>query len=160
MLMNPVIRRAELTDVDRLGQLHSASWGELYSSVLSPTVLEELGPQTMAALWKRFITRGDAYIQYVAEVDGEIVGFVGRGPGRESGYESATELYFIYVDPAHRRSGVGRALLKHADVDYLWIAEANRESRTFYRKNKFYPDSAAREGAIFGAPLAELRMAR
>jgi len=160
MLMTAQLRRAILGDVNRLGELHSAVWTELYANVLSPEILEELGPETMGDLWKRFIFRGDAYVQYVAEVDDEIVGFVGIGPGRESGYETATELYFIYVDPAHRRSGVGRQLLAKADVDYLWIAENNRDSRAFYRKNKFFPDSVAREGALFGAPLAEVRMAR
>ena len=160
MLMTAQIRRAILGDVNRLGELHSASWTELYSDVLSPTILEELDPETMGDLWKRFIFRGDAYIQYVAEVNNEVVGFVGIGPGRETGYETATELYFIYVDPAHRRSGIGRQLLDKADADYLWIAEANRESRAFYRKAKFFPDSVAREGALFGAPLAEVRMAR
>lgn len=160
MLMTALLRRAILGDVNRLGELHSASWSELYSSILSPEILADLGPETMGDLWKRFIFRGDAYIQYVAEVDNEVVGFVGIGPGRETGFEDATELYFIYVDPAHRRSGIGRQLLQKADADYLWIAEANRESRAFYRKNKFFPDSVAREGAIFGAPLAEVRMAR
>lgn len=158
--MTPALRRAELADVEALGQLHAECWTELYSSVIPPHILAELSAETMAGLWKRFVTRGDAYIQWVAEVDGEIVGFVGRGPGRETGYEVATELYFIYVHPSHRRSGIGRALLKQADVDYLWIAEANRDSRQFYRKNKFYPDSVAREGVIFGAPLPEVRMAR
>lgn len=158
--MNPNIRRAELSDVDQLGRLHSGCWSELYSSVLSPAILAELGPETMTSLWKRFIARGDAYVQFVAEIDGEIVGFAGRGPGRESGYEEAIELYFIYVHPAHRRGGVGKALLKTADADYLWIAEFLRDTRAFYRKMKYFPDSVARDGALFGAPLAEVRMAR
>jgi GNAT superfamily N-acetyltransferase len=158
--MTVVLRRAELGDVDALGELHSFCWTELYSAVIPPHILAELSPETMAGLWKRFVTRGDEYIQWVAELDGQIVGFAGRGPGRETGYEVATELYFIYVHPHHRRAKIGKQLLAKADVDYLWIAEANRDSRAFYRKNKFYPDSVAREGAIFGAPLPEVRMAR
>jgi ribosomal protein S18 acetylase RimI-like enzyme len=114
----------------------------------------------MDELWGRFITRGEAYVQHVALVDGEIVGFVGVGPGREAGYELGRELYFIYVAPAHRRSAIGKALLKQADADYLWVAENNRPTQAFYRKQKFYPDSVRRVGAIFGAALPEIRMAR
>ena len=45
-------------------------------------------------------------------------------------------------------------------MDYLWISEANRETQQFYRKQKFYPDSVRRVGALFGADLPEIRMAR
>ena len=158
--MTTVIRRAKLEDTERLGQLHSQCWGELYSAVLPSDVLAELSPAVMAQLWQRFVTRGDEYVQYVAEVDGEVIGFAGVGPGREAGYELGRELYFIYVDPQYRRHAVGKALLKIADVDYLWIAEANRATQTFYRKQKFYPDSVRRVGALFGAELPEVRMAR
>lgn len=41
---------------------------------------------------------------FVAEVDGEIVGFAGI----DDPY-----LAWLYVDPAHYRRGVGRALLRH-----------------------------------------------
>ena len=158
--MAPLIRRAEAGDVTRLGELHSAVWAELYPDVLSPAILASLDPTTMAELWGRFISRGDDYVQHVAVVGDEIVGFVGVGPGREPGYELGRELYFIYVAPEHRRGAVGKALLKQADADYLWIAEANRPTQAFYRKQKFYPDSVRRVGALFGAELPEVRMAR
>jgi len=152
------IRRAELKDVERLGALHSECWTELYPGVLPPTVLAELSPTVMTGLWKRFVARGPAYVQWVAEVDGSIIGFVGTGPGRESGYEHATELYFIYVTPNARRSGIGQALLQQADADYLWVWEGNRPGQKFYRRQKFFPDSVARDGSLFGAPLPEIRM--
>jgi GNAT superfamily N-acetyltransferase len=152
------IRRAELADAERLGVLHSECWAELYPSLLAPSVLSELTPATMTGLWKRFVTRGAAYVQWVAVVGDTIVGFAGTGPGREAGYEHATELYFLYVTPAARRSGAGRALLRQADADYLWTWEANRSTQKFYRKQKFYPDSVARSGTLFGAVLPEIRM--
>ena len=106
--MNAVIRRAELADVEQLGALHSGCWRELYPGVLGPTVLAELSPAVMTQLWSKFVSRGGHYAQFVAEIDGTIVGFVGVGPGREPGYEEAVELYFIYVQPEARRSGIGR----------------------------------------------------
>lgn len=158
--MAPLIRRAEPRDTASLGALHSAVWVELYSDVLPSETLASLGPAIMADLWGKFIARGEAYVQHVAEVDGEIVGFVGVGPGREPGYELGRELYFIYVKPEHRRGAIGKALLRQADADYLWIAEANRATQAFYRKQKFYPDSVRRIGSLFGAELPEIRMAR
>ena len=158
--MAVVTRQVAEGDITRLGELHSAVWAELYSDVLSPDVLASLDPQTMTALWARFIKRGADYVQFVAEVDGEVVGFAGVGPGREAGYELGRELYFLYVAPEFRRSSIGKALLKIADVDYLWVAESNRATQAFYRKQKFFPDSVRRVGALFGAELPEIRMAR
>ena len=155
-----VTRQVAAGDIPRLGELHSAVWRELYSDVLSPAVLASLDPATMSELWGRFISRGENYIQYVAEVDGQIVGFAGVGPGREPGYELGRELYFIYVAPEHRRSSIGKTLLRFADADYLWVAEENRATQAFYRKQKFFPDSVRRIGSLFGAELPEIRMAR
>ena len=158
--MGILIRRAEAGDLRRLGQLHSDVWAELYGSVLAPGVLESLDASTMAALWSKFITRGEDYVQHVAVVDDRIAGCVGVGPGRDPGYELGRELYFIVVAPEHRRSAVGKALLKQADADFLWVAESNRSAQAFYRKQKYFPDSVARTGSLFGTPLPELRMAR
>jgi GNAT superfamily N-acetyltransferase len=154
------IRLVDVADLPRLGAMHAAVWTELYSKLLSPTVIASLGAGTMTELWSKFSTRGPDYIQQVAVEGDEILGFVGVGPGREAGYEFGRELYFLVVDPAHRRKGVGKALLKAADADYLWVAEQNRDAQAFYRKQKYFPDSVARVGSLFGAELPEVRMAR
>jgi GNAT superfamily N-acetyltransferase len=161
VLMTTVIRRAQIDDVDRLGQLHSRCWGELYSRVLPPDVLAELDPAVMAQLWRRFVTRGDEYAQYVAEVDGEIVGFAGFGPGRDEGFSDLREVYFVYVEQGRQRQGIGSALLAaETDAAYLWVSERNRPAHKFYRRNRFGPDSRRRIGSLFGTDLPEIRMAR
>ena len=114
----------------------------------------------MAELWLKFIARAEDHPQQVAIIDDTIAGFVGVGPGRDPGYELGRELYFLVVAPEHRRKGIGKALLKHADADFLWVAESNRNAQAFYRKQKFFPDSVARTGSLFNAALPELRMAR
>ena len=159
--MNTMIRRAELGDADRLGELHSQCWAEVYAKVLPPEVLLELSPPVMAQLWQRFVTRGEAYAQYVAEVDGEIVGFAGFGPGRDEGYTGQTEVYFCYVMPQFQRSGIGSLLLSaETDAAYLWVSERNRNAHKFYRRNAFGPDSRRRIGSLFGTELPEIRMSR
>ncbi|WP_188511327.1 GNAT family N-acetyltransferase [Conyzicola nivalis] len=159
--MTTVVRRASLHDADRLGVLHSQCWAELYAGVLPPDVLAELSPAVMAQLWQRFVTRGEEYAQYVAEVDGDVVGFVGFGPGRDEGYAEVVEVYFCYVAPGFQRSGIGSELLAaETDATYLWISESNRAAHRFYRRNKFGPDSRRRIGSLFGTDLPEIRMSR
>jgi GNAT superfamily N-acetyltransferase len=159
--MNANIRRAVASDVERLGALHSACWTELYTGLLAPEVLAELNAETMTHLWSKFVTRGGDYVQFVAEVDGEIVGFVGYGPGRDTGYEDLIELYFIYVAPAFTRRGIGKQLADAAwPASYAWLWDRNRPAVAFYRKMRFGPDSQRRRGTLFGTELLEVRLVR
>lgn len=66
---------------------------------------------------------------WVAEVNGEIVGFatVGYEPWHER-----LVLWFLYIAPAWRRHGVGRALLEHVDAHareqgatHVWLETSN-----------------------------------
>jgi len=155
------IRRAELNDAEQLGILHSRVWSELYERVLPADILHQLSPAAMGALWQRFVTRGGDYVQHVAVSEGEIVGFVGFGPGRDDGFAEQREVYFLYVLPEFQRSGIGSELLKaDADAAYLWIWERNRPAHRFYRRNGFGPDSRRRVGSLFGTELPEIRLAR
>ena len=167
--MGAYIRRAELADGPALGALHSFCWSELYGSVLSPEVLGQLNPDMMANLWEKFLTRGEVYKQWVAVVDDEIVGFAGVGPGREPEDAGSTELYFIYVAPAVRRTGIGRTLLEAAKADYMWVWDGNPKSQKFYKKEKYKNELVSalrgraprrRLGSLFGTPIYELRFIR
>jgi GNAT superfamily N-acetyltransferase len=140
--------------------MHAAVFRELYGGFLSDRVLAQLTPEAMTELWGLFVTRGDAYLQWVAVDGDEIVGFAGVGPGRETGYAHARELYFLVVAPHARRRKVGRALVRAAEPDYTWVWDGNRDAQRFYRTAKFFPDSIAREGALFGAPIPEVRLSR
>lgn len=168
--MTVTIRRAELSDAPALGTLHSSSWAELYPKALSAEVLAQLNPGYMEHLWTKFVTKGDDYRQWVAEVEGEIVGFVGVGPGRDSDMNGETELYFMYVAPTHRKMGVGTLLLEATEARYLWVWEEFKGTRKFYASKGFAPEIVrvtrgrgprSRVGVLFGSAYqTELKLVR
>jgi GNAT superfamily N-acetyltransferase len=81
---------------------------------------------------------------FVAEVDGEVVGLAGIHVSPSLEYdEDAAKVSAIVVDEAHRRSGVGRALLEAVEDEarrrgcgllFLTTAERRKDAHDFYRR--------------------------
>ena len=72
---------------------------------------------------------------FIAERNGEVLGYLAleRKDPKVGG---------LFIAAAHRRSGIGTALLNHAKALEpegltLWAAEANEQARAFYRRHGF-----------------------
>jgi GNAT superfamily N-acetyltransferase len=69
---------------------------------------------------------------WVADADGEIVGYVARSPGW---------LDHLYVHPDHQGCGIGDGLLAAAMADVselqLWAFQQNHRARAFYEARGF-----------------------
>ena len=61
-------------------------------------------------LWREWLAR-DIQV-YIAELEGEVVGFISGGPIRESVQTYNAELFAIYLLQPAQRHGIGTALLR------------------------------------------------
>ena len=137
-----MIRSANLTDAPAIARVHVASWRSTYRGLLSDDFLLSLSETGYAERWKRVITERTSKV-YVAEDEGELVGFSSGGRERagETGYEG--ELYAIYVLDNAQRRGFGRELVR-ATVSGLrelglgdmiiWVLRDNQPARAFYER--------------------------
>lgn len=91
---------------------------------------------------------------WVAEYGGVIVGLVGIGPSRDPVDAALGELDTIAVDPAHWRSGVGRALMQTAiegltEAGYpeaiLWTLANYPQGQRFYEATGWRADGTTRD---------------
>jgi GNAT superfamily N-acetyltransferase len=110
-------------------------------------LLEQLGyPAGEDAVVRRLERIGDSPADrlFVAELEGEVVGLAGIhvSPSLEHDADAA-KVSAIVVDEAHRRRGVGRALLDAVEDEarargcglvFLTTAERRREAHEFYRR--------------------------
>jgi GNAT superfamily N-acetyltransferase len=118
--VNLTIRSARPEDHELLLALASRAWEPVFASVN-----EVLGPELARHLhgedWRdhhaaevREILRSGSMRTWVAEVDGQHVGFVAArvvDPTRRIG-----EVRIVGVDPAAQRQSIGKALIRHAEV--------------------------------------------
>lgn len=119
--MSITVRRATPTDLPILGRLGALLVRTHHD--FDPKRFIEASPQTETGYASFLGSQLDArdVVVLVAEENGEVVGYTYAGvEGRD--YMSlrgpAGVVYDIVVDPNHRRSGVGRALLQ-ATLDFL-----------------------------------------
>ena len=87
-----LIRAGRPDDAAGVAAVQIASWRAAYAHLFSPEQLAAISLAERTEFWRRFPP-------IVAEVEGDVVGFVAVGNG---------ELYAIYVHPNHWGSGIGR----------------------------------------------------
>jgi RimJ/RimL family protein N-acetyltransferase len=149
-----LIRAGTPEDAEVTARVHVESWAAAYTFP-GPTLEQRLD-------WHRRFPPS-----FVAEVEGEIVGFVGVGPSRDPDAEG--ELYTIYVAPQHWGSGVGRELIRageerlrelgHRSI-VLWVLDGNARAQRFYEQAGWSADGERRTIEFVGQSIPEVRYAK
>ena len=154
-----VIDPGMFTEAEALTHLHLDCWDEAYTGLVPQPLLDERRanvPERIAQ-WRGALERGVEL--WVAEHDGELVGFSGAGDGRDPVDGVGTELRVLYVRAPWWGTGVGHDLLEAALGDraaYLCVLEGNDRAIRFYERHGF-----ARDGHVDDAPEGpHVRMVR
>jgi GNAT superfamily N-acetyltransferase len=156
-----LIRPGTAADAEGVARVQVETWQAAYAHALPSDQLKVLSIDEAVERHRR------RPAEFVAEQDGEIVGFVGVGTSRDP--DTDGELFAIYVHPEHWGSGVGRALIQAGEEELrrlghqeaiLWVLDDNPRARRFYEIAGWAADGAAREIHIFGFDVAEVRYAK
>lgn len=158
------VRPATERDASAIAHVHVQTWLTTYAGIVPQDYLSSLNEVERVPLWREWLSR-DLQV-YVAESDGEIVGFVSGGRIREPLQDYDAELFAIYLLQHAQRTGMGTALLRrlarslNAEGFKSMIAWClrNNPSVGFYEKAGALP-IASKEVEIGGALLAELAFA-
>lgn len=113
----------------------------------------EIDAPDEAEMARRIGEYGASHAWLVAEVDGELAGYAYGSPHRSrAAYASSCDVA-VYVDPAHARKGVGRALYaellarlaEHYHAAFAGIALPNEASIGLHEAMGFTPVGVYRE---------------
>jgi len=104
------VRPATLQDAKAVAEVHAASARAAYAGILPEDQLQALASTAREAKWRDAIEFAEPQVQ-VAELDGEVVGFVGYDRSRDPKTKPTVgEIWALYVKPEHWGKGVGVAL--------------------------------------------------
>lgn len=160
--MNDIeVRRAQADDAPGIANVHVQSWQEAYAHLARVEALARLNVDRRAQRWADILRKGTTDV-WVALVDGQIVGWMSVGHGRDDG-PRPTELEGLYVLASHHGTGAGQSLMEAgigSDPAYLWMAADNPRARGFYERNGFAPDGASDTHDIVGTPVKIIRLVR
>jgi L-amino acid N-acyltransferase YncA len=135
------IRAATEHDAVAISHVHVHSWRTTYAGIVPDEYLATLDEAERVPLWREWLTR-DIQV-YIAELDGELVGFISGGKIREPVQTYDAELFAVYLLEQAQRHGIGTALLRELAGSLLskgftsmivWVLEKNL-SKHFYVKS-------------------------
>ncbi|MDP1719600.1 MAG: GNAT family N-acetyltransferase [Candidatus Nanopelagicaceae bacterium] len=139
------IRAASVSDAKGIAKVHVYTWQSTYLGLIPDSFLQGLNVEKGTANWiKNIESPLPRSKTLVAEMDGEIVGFIGVGADREEELPNHGEVYAIYVLPSIQGRGIGTALMREGLTALktegltravLWVLDGNLRTRAWYESH-------------------------
>lgn len=138
------------------------SWREAYAAQLPADLLANLDEESRAARWTEIIYDNVTEV-WVAELDGEIVGWATASDGRDEDAPAPRELEGTYTLRRVYGTGIGQQLHDAAigqNSACLWMLDENPRAEAFYIRNGFSRDGVERDGKMGGHAVHIVRLVR
>ena len=147
-----MIRRAELSDIPRIAEIHVFGWRSSYKRIVSDEILfNKMQVSKKIPIFEKVLNENAAE-NYVFD-DGIIKAFMTIGACRDDDKSGAYELWGIYVEPHMKRDGIGTTMAEHCEKRAikqgyseicLWVLEENHSARNFYEKLGYSTDGTSK----------------
>jgi ribosomal protein S18 acetylase RimI-like enzyme len=138
------IRKATLEDASAIATVHVAAWKETYRGIVSDYVLNNLSIKRRTEQWVNSLSdeTHQFHRAFVAEIEGQVVGFASYGSPQIKDSDFDGELFAIYILKTAHRRGIGRALAREVvnamreagwNSMMVWVLKDN-PARGFYER--------------------------
>ena len=142
--MTIAIRRARLEDAAAIARVRIDCWRITYRGLIPDAYLDSMQLDDSVALWHRVLSAGpNTTSVFVAENDGDVIGFAAGNMLQEPRYDVDAELSAAYVRSEFQRAGVGRQLVAAVAAGQrahgargliVWVIAGNKSARAFYEQ--------------------------
>ncbi len=116
-IMTTKYRRASIHDAEAVARVHCESWRTTYPGLIPDHVIDaKSDPEKRTHGWRKSIATQPETL-WLADQNGEVVGFADGGIAREPNDGFSGQLFGIYLLKSAQRKGFGRALVGHVFDD-------------------------------------------
>ena len=162
------IRKADIEDAEAIAAVHVETWQNAYLGLIPDSYLQSLSIDQRAITWRENLQNQHSTSHtLVAEMENQIVGFIGVGANRDAdAAANIAEVFSIYVDPESQGFGIGSRLLNQA-LDFLksngfigvvlWVLAENVSSRFWYESRGWRADGKVKSEHRGDFDLIEVR---
>ena len=140
--MTVTLRSATLADAPAIARFHVMVWRDTYRELAPPEAHAILDVARRERSWSASLAApAPDRIVLVAESEGRLVGIGAAGAPTDAVFGGRGEIGSLYVDPALKRRGIGRALLSGLAAHLrgrgyggaaLALVEGNDRAAAFY----------------------------
>ncbi|GAA4025412.1 GNAT family N-acetyltransferase [Actimicrobium antarcticum] len=140
------LRVATPDDAEGIAMVRIDSWRQTYRDIIPDTYLDNMEVEESMNLWHRVLSTPSAKTSvFVAELDGEVVGFAAGKMLDEPKFGLDAELAAIYLIPDLQRAGIGGRLVnmvaraqqeQGANGLITWVISRNKIARQFFEKHQ------------------------
>jgi ribosomal protein S18 acetylase RimI-like enzyme len=136
-----VVRPAKAADAEAIARVQVETWRAAYAHAVPAETLARASVDERVRLWEGWLARPGAVATFVAQTDGEVVGFASVGPAADD--PGLGELYSIYVLPRAWGTGAAAALIDRGEealrqggftAAVLNVLADNPRARRFYER--------------------------
>ena len=141
-MMKVLIRHAVIDDAAGIARVRAESWLGAYRGIVPDEFLDAIDVGEWSERQRRNMENvPDDLVSFVAETQGQVVGWAAGGPNREDDPDYSGKLYAIYLLPEHQRRGIGLKLMaatarwligEGMDSMIVWVLAENHPARRFY----------------------------
>jgi GNAT superfamily N-acetyltransferase len=138
------IRPATPGDAPAIARVRIDCWRATYRGLVPDAYLDGMDVEASVALWNRVLTAApNTTSVFVAENDGEVVGFAAANMLAEPRHDLNAELSAVYVRREFQHAGIGRRLVcavaraqrgHGASSLIVWVIAGNKAARAFYER--------------------------
>lgn len=162
------LKEATAQDAALISRIIASSWRDAYRDFIDPAYLSRLPDTYWLPSIRTWLDSGRMY-GLIAEKNGEPVGCVVYGRGRDEQYGHWGEIVSLYVLPHAMKQGVGTALLDaavsalqedgYADI-YLWAIAEKWQTLQFYQRRGFRVVGEPVRYTLGSSEVTDVRLAR
>lgn len=162
------LREALAEDAALISRIIAHSWRGAYQQLIDPVYLARLPEEYWLPSARAWLQSGRMY-GYIAEADGQPIGCIIYGRGRDETHADWGEIVSLYLLPDNMGQGAGSELLKAALAAlrddgysrvYLWSIRGNTRAERFYMRHGFRMTEDSVHYQIGSAPVTDIRLVR